>query len=143
MTCLDDTIILSQTSHCFYMSAGQVYIENTVGKGEIAHDEHFSISHSFFYPFGELSTILIRFKIVVCKLFRNFLFGKGFILNLPSSLILGLYFGIMKYFSTEYNFEGKVFVFFFQLFSWSRVQRSKDSFSKHKFVLKKIRKHLV
>ena len=51
MTCLDDTITVSQTSHCFYMSAGQVYIENTVGKGEVAHDEQF-------FHFPVFSTLL-------------------------------------------------------------------------------------
>ena len=39
---------------------------------------NFSISHSVFYPFGELYTIFIKFKIVVCKLFQlEELFGKG------------------------------------------------------------------
>ena len=42
---------------------------------------NFSFSHSVFYPFGELSAISTKFKIVVCKLFRigkfkNLLFGK-------------------------------------------------------------------
>ena len=29
---------------------------------------NFSFSHSFFYPFGELSTIFIKVEIVICKL---------------------------------------------------------------------------
>ena len=33
----------------------------------------FSFSHCVFYPFGELSAILIKFEIVVCKLFQ---FGR-------------------------------------------------------------------
>ena len=33
----------------------------------------FSLSHCVFYPFGELSAIFIKFKIVVCKLFQ---FGR-------------------------------------------------------------------
>ena len=42
----------------------------------------FSLSHSVFYPFGQLSTILIKLKAVVCKLFQfgrvqNLSFGKG------------------------------------------------------------------
>ena len=37
--------------------------ENTVGKGDIARNEH-----NVFYPFGELSTIFIKFEIVICKL---------------------------------------------------------------------------
>ena len=34
---------------------------------------NFSISHSVFYPFGELSAIFIKFEIVVCKPFQ---FGR-------------------------------------------------------------------
>ena len=33
----------------------------------------FSFFHSVFYPFGELSAVFIKFKIVVCKLFQ---FGR-------------------------------------------------------------------
>ena len=43
--------------------------ENTVGKSEIARNEQFFLSHSVFYPFGELSAIFIKVEIVVCKLF--------------------------------------------------------------------------
>ena len=43
---------------------------------------NFSFSHSVFCPFGEPSAIVIKFEIVVCKLFqvwksRNLLCGKG------------------------------------------------------------------
>ena len=38
--------------------------ENTVRKGEIAHNEQFLLSLSVFYPFGELSAIFIKFKMV-------------------------------------------------------------------------------
>ena len=31
---------------------------------------NFSFSHSVFYPFGELSTIFIKLKIIVCKVFE-------------------------------------------------------------------------
>ena len=34
---------------------------------------NFSFSHSVFYPFEELYSIFIKFKIVVCKLFQ---FGR-------------------------------------------------------------------
>ena len=34
---------------------------------------NFSFTHSVFFPFGELSAIFIKFKIVVCKLFQ---FGR-------------------------------------------------------------------
>ena len=55
--------------------------ENTVGKGGIAHYEHFPLSRSVFHPFGELSAIFIKLKIVVCKFFqfrrvKNFLLGN-------------------------------------------------------------------
>ena len=56
--------------------------ENTVGKGEIAHNEQFLLYPSVFYPSEELSAIFIKFEIVVCKLFQfgivlNLSFGKG------------------------------------------------------------------
>ena len=56
--------------------------ENTVGKGEIARNEQFLLSHSVFYLVIELSVVFIKFKIVVCKLFPfgrvwNLSFGKG------------------------------------------------------------------
>ena len=45
--------------------------ENPVGKGEITHNEQFLLFWQFFfYPFGELSAIFIKFKIVVCKLLQ-------------------------------------------------------------------------
>ena len=50
---------------------------------------NFSFSHNVFYPFGELSANLIKFKIVVSKLFQfgrvlNLSFGKG--LGYPGNL---------------------------------------------------------
>ena len=50
-------------------------------KEKLLVTSNFSISHSVFYPFGELSAIFIKFKIVVCKLFqfgrvKNLSFGK-------------------------------------------------------------------
>ena len=53
------------------MSAVQVF-ENTVRKGEIAPIEQFSFSYIVFYPSIELTTIFIKNKIVVCKLFHSF-----------------------------------------------------------------------
>ena len=43
---------------------------------------NFSFSKRVFYPFGELSAMFIKFKIVICKLFsfgkvKNLPFGKG------------------------------------------------------------------
>ena len=43
--------------------------ENTVGKGEIAHNEQFLLFHSVFYLFGELSAIFIKFEISSAKSF--------------------------------------------------------------------------
>ena len=57
--------------------------KNTVGKGEIALKEQFLLfPQCFFYPFGEVSAIFIKFKIVVCKVFQfgwvwNSSFGEG------------------------------------------------------------------
>ena len=43
--------------------------ENTVAKGEIARHEQFLLFPQcfFFFPFGNLSAIFIKFKIVICK----------------------------------------------------------------------------
>ena len=42
-------------------------------KEKLLVTSNFSFSHSVFYPFGELSAILIKFDIVVCKLIE---FGR-------------------------------------------------------------------
>ena len=47
--------------------------ENTLRKGEIARTSNFSLSHSVFYPFEELSVVFDNSEIVVCKLFQ---FGR-------------------------------------------------------------------
>ena len=62
-------LTLSQTSPGFYMSAVQV-LKTTWEKEKLLVTSNFSCSHSVFYPFGELSAIFIKFKIVVCKLFQ-------------------------------------------------------------------------
>ena len=47
------------------------FVENTVGKGEIAGNEQFLLFPlSVFYPFEKLSAIFVKFEIVVCKLFQ-------------------------------------------------------------------------
>ena len=62
----------SQTSPCFYVSAVEVSWKHC-GKRR-----NFSFSHSVFYPSEKLSSVLIKFEIVVCKLFQfGRLFGKG------------------------------------------------------------------
>ena len=57
------------------------YFENTVGKGEIAHNEQFHLFPQCFLLFWITPAIFIKFKIVICKLFQfgkvlNLLFGK-------------------------------------------------------------------
>ena len=59
-------LTLSQTSPGFYVSAAQVYSQ----MGEVCVTSNFSFSFSVFFPFRELSTISIKFQIVVCKLFQ-------------------------------------------------------------------------
>ena len=39
----------------------------TLGKGEIARNEHFLLYSQCFYPFGELTTIFMKSEIYVCK----------------------------------------------------------------------------
>ena len=39
-------------------------------KEKLLVTSNFSFSHSVFYPFGKLSAVLIKVKIVVCKLFQ-------------------------------------------------------------------------
>ena len=51
-------------------------------KEKLLVTSNFSFFHSVLYPFGELIDRLIKFIIVVCKLFQlgsveNLLFGKG------------------------------------------------------------------
>ena len=48
----------------------------------LENTSNFSFSRSIFYPFGELSSIFIKFKVIVCKLFqfgrvKNLLCGRG------------------------------------------------------------------
>ena len=50
--------------------------ENTVGKRQHV-TSNFSISHSVFYSFGELSAIFITFENVVCKLFEFTQYNKS------------------------------------------------------------------
>ena len=49
------------------------FFENAVGKGEIAPYTNFSLFCSVLYPFGELSTICMKIKIIITKLFQ---FGR-------------------------------------------------------------------
>ena len=58
------------------------FLKTLLEKKKLLVTSNFSLSHSVFYPFGQLSAILIKLKIVVCKVFQfgkvqNLLFGKG------------------------------------------------------------------
>ena len=66
-------LTLSQTSPGFYVSAVQVFVKTLWEKEKLLVTSNFSFSHSVFYPFGELTIIFIKLKIVVCKLFQ---FGR-------------------------------------------------------------------
>ena len=66
------TVTLSQTSSGFNVSAVQV-LKALWEKDKLLVMSNFSFSHSVFYPFVELPSIFIKFRIVVCTLFK---FGK-------------------------------------------------------------------
>ena len=66
---------LSQTSPCFYASAGSTSLnfENTMRKGEIARNEQFLLYPYCFLPSRITFPYSMKFRIVVCKLSK---FGK-------------------------------------------------------------------
>ena len=70
-------LTLFETNTWFYMTAVKVFWK-VWGKEEIAGNKHFLVFSKVFYPFQKLSTIYIKFEIVVCKLFQ---FGKVKIVN--------------------------------------------------------------
>ena len=56
----------------WFLHAYSVSLLKTLGEKEkLLVTSNFSISPSVFYPFRELSAILVKFKIVVCNLFQN------------------------------------------------------------------------
>ena len=65
-------INLFQTSPVFYLSAVQV-LKVLWETEKLLVTSNFSFSRSVFPSFRELSTIFIKFEIVVCKLFQ---FGR-------------------------------------------------------------------
>ena len=72
-------LTLSQTSHGFTCLS---LLKTLWEKEKLLVMSNFSFSHSVFYPVGELSAILIKFKIVICLLLQfrwvqNLLFGNG------------------------------------------------------------------
>ena len=75
-------LTLSQTSPGFYVSAVQVFWKHCGKRRNCSVTSNFSFCHSVFYPFGLLSAIFVKLKIVVCKAFEfgrvsNLSFGKG------------------------------------------------------------------
>ena len=69
-----DVLTLSPRSPCFYLSAVQKKSFKTLWEKEkLLLTSNFSFSHSVSFPFGELSTIFIKSKIVVCIRFE---FGR-------------------------------------------------------------------
>ena len=71
---------------CVYSTS---LLKTVLEKEKLLVKSNFSLSHTVFYPFGELPTIFIKLKIVVCKLVSvrrvsNLLFGKGL-----SSIFIG------------------------------------------------------
>ena len=65
-------ITLSQPSPGF-MFLHYKSFENTAGKEKLIITSNISFTHSVFYQFEELSSIFIKFEIVVCNLFQ---FGR-------------------------------------------------------------------
>ena len=57
-----------QNKPWFLLVCSKRLLKNTVGKGEIAHNEQFLLFSQCFLPVEELSAVFIRFEIVVCKL---------------------------------------------------------------------------
>ena len=64
---LKGSLILSQTSHGFYVSAVQIFWKQC---GKRRNCSLWARYTHVFYPLGKLSDIFIRFESVVCKLFQ-------------------------------------------------------------------------
>ena len=67
-----DAVGCPQTSPCFYV-CGAGLVKTLWEKEKLLVTSNFSFSHSVFFPLGELSTIFIKFDIVVGKLLQ---FGR-------------------------------------------------------------------
>ena len=68
----DDILTLSPNEPWFLRVYGTSLLKTLWEKTKLLLMSNFFFSHSVFYPFIEISAILIKFEIVVCKLF---LFG--------------------------------------------------------------------
>ena len=63
-------LTLSQTSLGFYVSAVERLLKTLWEKEKLLVTSNFCFSRSVFFQFGELSAIIIKFEIAVCKLFQ-------------------------------------------------------------------------
>ena len=84
MNQMDEIIVQHYTEQALVFTCLQYKsFENTVGKGEIAGNQHFVfLPHNVFYPIKERNQHFSSIKFVVCQCFQfgygpNLLFGKG------------------------------------------------------------------
>ena len=68
-TCIE-TLTLSQTSPGFYCVCGTSLLKTLWEKEKLLVTSNFSFSRSVFYLLGELSTISVKFEIVIYKLLQ-------------------------------------------------------------------------
>ena len=64
------SLTLSQTTPDFYVFAVKVFLKTQREKEKLLVMSNFPLSHSVFYPSGELSVISIKFEIVICNVFQ-------------------------------------------------------------------------
>ena len=63
--------VYSFPNKAWFLRVNRTSLVKTLWKEEkLLVTSNFSFSHSVFYPFGELSAIFIKFKIVVCTLLQ-------------------------------------------------------------------------
>ena len=79
------SLTLSPSNPWFLRFCSSSLLKNTMVKGESARDEQFLLFSVCFHIFKELSSVAIKFEIVVCKLLQfgrvhNLSFGKGLML---------------------------------------------------------------
>ena len=102
-------------------------------KEKLLVTSNFSFSHGVFYQFGELSSILIKFEINVCKLVQfgrvlNLLLGKGLTLSAQSKNVQEIIYGFSN--SLYYNSMTKTNLELYKLcinisFRYKKLQRQK------------------
>ena len=89
--CVQNSVNSFPNKPLFLRASSTNLLKTLREKEKLLVTSNFIFSHSVFYPFGELSAIFIKLKIVVCKLFQygrvqNLLCGKG--LTLCHKLLL-------------------------------------------------------